>query len=217
MTMRLNISSGDLAHGLQLSPLYNAKPQADPSPHLSIYSTCSQCGLEILESIYQSLYVQVFSLTKRSPNRSKCSRTMMVYLTNSSTQSTKRPLLPPGIIREPPSSVSSFVKSSYDFGTDDWLGIAKHAHPSPEDVQTIDCVEGLQATRNHRYAERTALRWSDSPGAERNPVDLVFEHRRGSPTNTFDIVISGHVYCLYGTRQIRRRSREQRKWLWQYG
>jgi hypothetical protein len=38
-------------------------------------------------------------------------------------------------------------------------------------------LKDCEPTGNHRYAECTALRWSDWPGTERNPVDLVFEYR----------------------------------------
>lgn len=60
---------------------------------------------------------------KRSLNKSKYGRIMMVYFTNSSTQSTRRSRFPPAIKREPPSSASLLVNSSYAFGTDDWFGV----------------------------------------------------------------------------------------------
>lgn len=48
---------------------------------------------------------------------------MIEYFTISSTQSTSRSRLLPGMKREPPSGASSSVNFSYATGTDDWLGI----------------------------------------------------------------------------------------------
>ena len=58
---------------------------------------------------------------KRSPNRSKCGRMTMVYLTSSSMQSTSRSRFELAIIRLP--SVSG-VNCVYALGTELWLGMA---------------------------------------------------------------------------------------------
>ena len=64
-----------------------------------------------------------FRSLKRSLNKPKCGRIIMVYFTNSSAQSTTRSRFPPGISLEPPSAAPSSVNEVYAWGTDDWFGM----------------------------------------------------------------------------------------------
>lgn len=65
---------------------------------------------------YRSLY--------RSLNRAKCGRMTMVYLTNSSMQSTSLSRLSLRIIRFASVEPSSSVNCVYALGTEDWFGMA---------------------------------------------------------------------------------------------
>ena len=56
------------------------------------------------------------------------------------------------------------------------VGDAEHAHPAPEDPQSVDGVEGLRAAVDLDEGEGAALGRAHAAGGEGDPVDLVFEH-----------------------------------------
>jgi hypothetical protein len=51
----------------------------------------------------------------------------------------------------------------------------EHAHPSTEDAEGVDCVEGLGSSTNLGDSQRATLGGPDTPCREGDPVDLVFE------------------------------------------
>ena len=51
----------------------------------------------------------------------------------------------------------------------------KHAHPSAEDAERVDRVEGLRAAVDLGDGKRATLRGADGAAAQWNPVDLVLE------------------------------------------
>lgn len=52
---------------------------------------------------------------------------------------------------------------------------SEHAHPPAEKAQRVDGVERLRAATHLRNGEGPALRWTYTPGSQRDPVDLIFE------------------------------------------
>ena len=58
------------------------------------------------------------------------------------------------------------------------VGDGEHAHPTAEDAQRVDGIEGLRATGDLGDGESAALRGAHGAGAQRDPVDLVLEHAR---------------------------------------
>lgn len=85
-------------------------------------STFAEPSTTLATLIFASFFLFVRSL-KPSLKKSECGRMIIVCLTISSTQSTRRSRLPPSISREP-TSASAWVNYSKTFGTDDWFGIA---------------------------------------------------------------------------------------------
>ena len=100
-----------------------------------ILSTCTPftfrpSGLSCFpsETTWRSLASRSFCLfsclsLNRSPNKARCGFITMVYLTNSSMQSTSRSRLPL-LINRPISLPPSLVYCVYAFGIEDWLGMA---------------------------------------------------------------------------------------------
>lgn len=97
----------------------------------------------------------------RSAKRAKCWRTMRVYLTNSSAQSTMRSRFEPGFMRNTPSWSSDSSKRVYACGTDDWFGIAnmRIQRPSIRRLFTLlkDCEppETIASPRVRPWVGRT--------------------------------------------------------------
>lgn len=83
-------------------------------------------------------------LLNRSPKRSKCGRMMIVYLTNSSLQSTSLSRLELGLRRLPSSTGSPVsVKCVQCFRNGALVRDGEHPHPAAQNARRVDGVERL--------------------------------------------------------------------------